>query len=207
MRLAIATGVVVEEMGTDLLVMVPSSSKVLKLTGESAEVVRAVRSGLTVVPGKVVDDLRAVGVLEGSSLTRRGLVTGGVIGLGAGIAVLAMPGVAAADSTRIKLVGEWYFDADWSHNDNKYFFYVYKENNPSFPAFIDAQLYDPANRPGLTVDSTAVANFNWLTPDLDWVGWSGALASRPAAGTVLVGTFEYGGLRYEAQFSEVPDPT
>ena len=188
-------------MGTDLIVMIPDSSEVLKLTGESAEVVRAVRSGLPVVAGKVVDDLKAVGVLDSPSLTRRGLVRGGAIGVGAGIAVLAMPGVAAADSSRIKLVGEWYF----STVATTYYFNVYKEDNPAFPAFVSNDLLASRPEPRLTVGSETVPFVQWSDPVL-WVSWIGPLASAPSVGAVVVGTFEHGGLRYEVRFSAIPEP-
>jgi hypothetical protein len=216
-RLSTAKGVVVEEMGDDLIVMIPHSSEVLKLTGESAEIVRAVRSGLPVVPGKVVDDLKAVGVLESPSLTRRGLVKGGAIGVGAGIAVLAMPGVAAADSTRIKLVGEWW----WGLQTSTARFRIEKKNNvDSFPDF-QTDAY------GLII-GTFDLTVNGIQNGVSQYQY-GSFGDKPTDGNYLlwyyptdaaknvyppveqgdgpaVGIFDYNGLRYEVRFSEIPDP-
>jgi hypothetical protein len=96
--IAIASGVVVEEFGADLMVMVPGSTEVLTLSGDAAVAVRRVQSGSPVATDAVVSDLVRLGVLETSGLSRRGLIKAGAIGAGAGIAVLAMPSVAMAAS-------------------------------------------------------------------------------------------------------------
>jgi hypothetical protein len=97
-RVGLASGVVVEELGGDLMVMVPGSTEVLTLSGDAAESVRLVQSGSRVATDAVVSDLLRLGVFETSGLSRRGLIKAGAIGAGAGIAVMAMPGVAAASS-------------------------------------------------------------------------------------------------------------
>ena len=99
-RLSLAKGVVVENMGTTVLVMVPRQNDVLTLTGRAAEVVTAVTSGAP-IPNDLsthVNELVQAGVLT-HPMSRRSLIRAGAIGAGAGIAVLAMPGVAAASST------------------------------------------------------------------------------------------------------------
>jgi hypothetical protein len=106
-RIAIATGVVVEDLGADLMVMVPGSPEVLTLTGNSANAVRRVQSGSPAVIDAAVSDLVRLGVLETTGLSRRGLVKAGAIGAGAGIAVMAMPSVAAASSGSYDLLGYW----------------------------------------------------------------------------------------------------
>lgn len=97
--LRLATGVVVENMGTTVLVMIPGQHDVLTLTGPVADVVSAVVAG-----NPISEDLQphtehliAAGVLT-SPLSRRNLLRAGAIGAGAGIAVLSMPSVAAASS-------------------------------------------------------------------------------------------------------------
>jgi hypothetical protein len=97
-RVRLAAGVVVEEMGPDVVVMVPDSSEVLTLTGDAAGLLRDVQAGATVRLGALVSELVQLGVLDTSGLSRRGFVKAGAIGAGAGIAVLSMPGVAAASS-------------------------------------------------------------------------------------------------------------
>jgi hypothetical protein len=97
-RLGLVSGVVVEDLGGDLMVMVPGSTEVLTLSGDAAEAVRRVQAGTPVVTDSVVSDLVRLGVLESSGFSRRGLVKAGAIGAGAGIAVLSMPGVAMASS-------------------------------------------------------------------------------------------------------------
>ena len=210
MRLSTAQGVVVEEMGADFIVMLPDSREVLRLTGESAEVFRAIRSGLQVVLGKVVDDLRAVGVVESASLTRRGLVKAGAIGVGAGIAVLAMPGVAAADSTRVKLVGTWWWDSGTAR-----FKMEKKDNLANFPNFqVDGS--------GLIVgDFTLTVNgmpnapfqvqygsFGDKPSDGNYVAWyypTTATTNPPVkqGDGPAVGIFDYNGVRYEVRFAKI----
>jgi hypothetical protein len=102
-RFRLARGVVVEEVGDDLMVMVPGSPEILSLSGAAAEVVRKCRTGDSVTSDAVTNELTQAGVLESSALSRRGLIKAGAIGAGAGIAVLSMPGVAAASSEGCKI--------------------------------------------------------------------------------------------------------
>jgi hypothetical protein len=107
-RLAMVSGVVVEEVGDDLMVMVPGSTEVLSVSGDAADAVRRVQSGSAVVNDAVVSDLVRMGVIQTSGLNRRELIKAGAIGAGAGIAVLAMPGVAMASSEDF-LAGKWIY--------------------------------------------------------------------------------------------------
>ena len=97
--LRLATGVVVENMGTTVLVMIPGQHDVLTLTGPAADVVNAVVAGQPVSKGlePEVELLLSAGVLT-SPMSRRNLLRAGAIGAGAGIAALSMPSVAAASS-------------------------------------------------------------------------------------------------------------
>lgn len=79
-RFCLAQGVVVEDVGDDLIVMVPGSTKVLSLSGVAAGVVRKIQSGAPVLANTVTDELAKAGVLESSSLSRRGLIKAGAIG-------------------------------------------------------------------------------------------------------------------------------
>ena len=97
--LRLATGVVVENMGDTVLVMIPGVSDVLRLNGRSAEIVTAVSSGHPVSDedGEFLDELARLGVVT-TPISRRSLLRVGAIGAGAGVAILALPGVAAASS-------------------------------------------------------------------------------------------------------------
>ena len=97
--LRLATGVVVENLGTTVLVMIPRQHDVLTLTGPAADVVGAVVAGQPVSTDlePEVELLLSAGVLT-SPVSRRSLLRAGAIGAGAGIAVLSMPSVAAASS-------------------------------------------------------------------------------------------------------------
>ena len=97
--LGLAKGVVVENMGSTVLVMVPGQHDVLTLTGPAADVVNAVVAGNSISEDLEphTEHLIAAGVLT-SPLSRRNLLRAGAIGAGASIAVLSMPSVAAASS-------------------------------------------------------------------------------------------------------------
>jgi hypothetical protein len=104
-RFRLADGVVVEEVGDDLMVMVHGSTEILSLSGAAADAVRKTQAGESVTIDAVSEDLIRAGVLETSAVSRRGFITAGAIGAGAGIAVLSMPGVAAASSTTQSTTG------------------------------------------------------------------------------------------------------
>ena len=95
----LVSGVVVEQVGDDVLVVVPGTTEALRLSGEAAKTVLTIQAGESVSSSDpVVGELVARGVVEGPGLSRRGLIKAGAIGAGAGIAVLALPSVAAASS-------------------------------------------------------------------------------------------------------------
>ena len=96
----LAPGVIVDDLGTDSVVLVPGVPDVLTLSGDAAAVMRRIRHGESLGgAGAVVSDLVVRGVIQPvSGMSRRGVVRAGVIGAGVGIAALAMPGVAAASS-------------------------------------------------------------------------------------------------------------
>jgi hypothetical protein len=109
--LSIAPGVITEHIGDDVVVMLPGSTDVLRLSGDAAGAVRVVQAGgVPSLPSETVSDLVKRGVLVSQAeVSRRDLIKAGAIGAGAGIAVLAMPGVAAASSVqRTQLIGVYY---------------------------------------------------------------------------------------------------
>ena len=96
----LAAGLVVESVGEDLLILLPGARDVVRITGSAAEVVRALEAGNPIDSyAPSVSELKSLGIVSlGSGLSRRGLVRGSAVGLGAAVAVLAMPNVAAASS-------------------------------------------------------------------------------------------------------------
>jgi len=108
--MSIAPGVIVENIGDDVVVMVPGSTEVIRLSGDGAQLVRALRDGHPVVPTQTVTELVNRGILVSpTGMSRRGLIKAGAIGAGAGITVMAMPNAAVASSIQfIDLIGGWY---------------------------------------------------------------------------------------------------
>jgi hypothetical protein len=95
----LVSGVVVEPVGDDCVVMTPQNTDVLRLTGDTATLLTRVIAGEPVDhTSDTVTELARLGVVELSNagMSRRGLITAGAAG--AGIAILAMPSVAAASS-------------------------------------------------------------------------------------------------------------
>ena len=98
----------VEFVGDDALVMTGQPRQVLRFSGEPARAIREVVSvGKTTCSTSVVQNLMDLGVITPSGMTRRSVLAAGGIGLGAGVAVIAMPTVAAASSV-IQVRGDYY---------------------------------------------------------------------------------------------------
>jgi hypothetical protein len=124
MHAQIADGVVIETIGEAVMVMVPGATDFISLTGDAARLVREVRAGLVASPSRpALAELIGLGILAiPPGMSRRGLIAVGAIGASAGIAVMAMPHVAAAASVqRIAIKGTyksgrglygayWFFD-------------------------------------------------------------------------------------------------
>jgi hypothetical protein len=95
----VSPGVIVEHVGGELLVVVPGQTDVVKLTGDVAEVLEDIRAGKPVdLSDPTVAGLVALGIVSTPGVSRRGLIKASAIGVGAGVAVMAIPGVAAASS-------------------------------------------------------------------------------------------------------------
>jgi hypothetical protein len=116
-KYAITSGVMIERVGEDLMVIVPGHADVVKLGGVSAAVLLDVQAGTPVNSNDpVVAELVDLGIVSAPGLSRRRLIRVGAIGAGAGIAVLAMPGVAAASSVDVEeLFGEL-FAGEWGNS-------------------------------------------------------------------------------------------
>jgi len=99
MSINVLPGVIVERVGSDLMVIVPGHTDVVALSGHTVDVFLDVKDGRKVDPSDpALRDLIDRGIISAVGLSRRGLVRTGALAAGAGIAVLAMPGVAAASS-------------------------------------------------------------------------------------------------------------
>jgi len=98
--LSIAPGVIIEHVGADVMVMVPGSSEVIKLSGDAAHTIRNIQTGdVSFLPSETVSELVDRGiVVSQAGMSRRGLITAGALGAGAGIALLSMPAAAASSS-------------------------------------------------------------------------------------------------------------
>jgi hypothetical protein len=103
-KVSLVENLVVENVGADVMVMVPGADQVVSLSGESARVVRALlESGAADLQSSdVLDELIRCGVvhpeLEAAGLSRRGLLIGGAGIAGAGVLALSMPTAAMASS-------------------------------------------------------------------------------------------------------------
>lgn len=199
-RIAIASGVVVEELGADLMVMIPGSTEVLALSGDAATAVRRIQSGSPVATDAVVSDLVRLGVLETAGLSRRGLIRAGAIGAGAGIAVLAMPSVAAASSELVFELNGFFFAGQ---NDTWVFVlaeYADLEDNWPSPQPSD-EIGDVS---GLTIlGATLPIVYNGLDDNSKSIEWNGSVSEDPVSGVTGVFTWEDGArsYRYEVTFS------
>ena len=124
-RFSLATGVVIERVGDDLVALIPEA-KVVTLTGQAADVVGRVMAGEDVEPSnEAVVALVDAGVLTApAGLTRRKVMQLGAVATGVGVATLALPSVAAAASIDVSF-SIWY----WA---NRYV--TDQENAPEFRA-------------------------------------------------------------------------
>jgi hypothetical protein len=97
--LTLTPGAVIESVGDDVMVMMPGNTDILRISGPAADTLRTIVAGQPVDPSaSTVLELANQGIITTSAMSRRGLIRAGAIGAGAGIAVLAMPSVAAASS-------------------------------------------------------------------------------------------------------------
>jgi len=222
--MSIAPGVIVETIGDDVVVMVPESTEVIRLSGDAAQLVRAIHDGPAVAPTQTVTELINRGILVSpTGMSRRGLITAGAIGAGAGITALAMPGVAAASSSsdepgdgRIALLGDYYLfftQPNWYLIYNTPALVDPARMSPPFAPGNEAVDFDPTNAPlsdlilegfgtvdnGMAFLDQGVAYWQENVgedPDSlnDVLGRIGSLAPR-------TGTFEVGDGRYRATFT------
>ncbi len=96
----LAPGVLVEHVGSECVVWIPETTDVVTLSGDAAETLRQI---IFAAPGnynsETLSHLVSLGIIHSpSDISRRSVVRAGLVGLGAGIATLSLPSVAAASS-------------------------------------------------------------------------------------------------------------
>lgn len=171
----LADGVLIEQLGAECVVFVPGSTDVLTLTGEMATAVVRLRAGEPVSASDAgVAELVDLGVVSAPTrLTRRRVLTAGAVGVGAGVAALAMPSVAGASSPSAGSPGgRLVRGGGWTKAE--------QTNNPE----IQARLNNP---PALTpTDISLVRVFDPPYP------------VNPAPSPTLQGSVTVGGVTYSA---------
>jgi hypothetical protein len=207
-RFELVEGVVLEQVGGDLLVAVPESLQTLRLSGDVANTLLAIHSGVAVdVLGPDVADLIDLGVVaDRSTVSRRGLIRAGAVGVGAGIAVLALPSAAAASSGCVALNGLWAAATPFS-------FLLAEGNQFGIPSPIFPSRPLPDGNPSpLSVDSYGVVPVSAFLDDgeLGVVQWQFELGDEPPPPVdilapdltiVLEGSFTWGDQCYTVSFA------
>jgi len=101
-KFILAPGLVVEQVANDAIVLIPNSSRVLRLSGEAADLVRAASESPQTpeIHEGVFENLVQEGILvPHSGASRRSVLAAG-FGAGlSGAVVLSLPGLAAASSS------------------------------------------------------------------------------------------------------------
>ena len=102
-RIHLVPGVLVENVGDNVMVSLPDHSEVLSLTGDMAEIVVALRDGEEVSPnnGDALTELERRGVItlaDSKGVSRRQILTAGAAGVTGGVLALSLPMAAAASS-------------------------------------------------------------------------------------------------------------
>lgn len=211
----LADNLLIEKVGEEILVLHADSLESLRLTGEAAKMVEELHeNGRSPLPqSDAATELLSAGILETeqpSGLSRRSLLKTGAIGVGAGVASLALPTAAyAASASYVELAGLWQpnidpttgaiFESsgiDWPDELGSAFGVGI---DPSVLTIVSlAGLGTPFTVPVLQYDArgNAAADFvNWEDSTRDFTGLS---ALTP------VGTFSWVGVSYRITFSPVP---
>jgi hypothetical protein len=157
----------------------------MRVSEEQAHALRAIEAGHTSgLSTQAVQSLIDAGiVVTHTGMSRRNLVKAGAIGAGAGIAVMAMPTVAAASSVQyISLQGGFYT----SGSD---LVFEISTNFSEFPVFQPST--DISDVSGLSILGTTVpVSYDDLTGSPRYIGWS---AGPPTFTPGTKGTFSWDG--------------
>lgn len=201
-RVRVPSRVAHEILGDDVVVHIPACEQglpptVITLTGAVADVFRRAHSGdqSVTTDSDHVRDLIGLGILHADvhvDVSRRNFLAAGTVGLGAGIALLALPQAALASSNVVELSGRWRFlGADSMDFDTVY--------PPGF---------EPTGDKELTVTGISGAfpffSFNDATAVVRWRR-SFAPGAPPTVSGTLIGSFSSSGIHYRVTFSQT-DP-
>jgi hypothetical protein len=226
--LKINTGVSIEIVGSEALVAVPESPEIIRVSGAAAEVIVGVLRGDNVSHANpAVADLIERGILTSSSPSRRSVLTAGAAGLGVGITMVSLPGVAAAASA-ITVLGDYYV---YDGNDNNRYLQARVPGDRGVAVDFPEGLGNPSalsvpGLPDIPLVPTSVRTQYDLSADLssgtafDWALWEisvtanpalvtiyGAHGSQiPATGDTLNATFTWGTLSYRASLTYFVPP-
>lgn len=118
----LSPGVIVEDLGSDSVVLIAGRSEVLTLSGEAADTLRQIRlGGNSDRADTAISELLRHGVIRPvDGVSRRSVFQAGLIGVGTGIATLAMPTAATAASSGNGGPNTTRFSVEWtstSRND------------------------------------------------------------------------------------------
>ena len=199
-RISLAPSHVIEKVGEDVVVLIPESKEVLKLSGELADLVyTASISGSVEVPeGVDPSELVERGIIVfDSHPTRRTLVKVGAVGAGASLVALGLPSVAAASSV-IQLTGKWYY---------------FRTNGGGFQDFLVSARFPSSGTPSALSVLGGTANFVGMDGE-DGMGnvlWEFPVDTIsdpfPTTGENILGTFSWSGTNLTYSVTFVYDPS
>jgi hypothetical protein len=202
----LSENLLIEKVGEETLVMHADSLESLRLTGEAAKIVEELQqNGRSSLPqSDAAAELLSAGILkteQPSGLTRRSLLKSGAIGVGAGVATLALPTAAYASSVSyVEVTGVWVprggSGAKFLNND-----YAWPDALGSSPTGTAPSALTIVSLAGLTTPYTVPLR-TYDADGEDYVDWDDTTDNFDGlfAGTA-VGTFSWGGVDYRMTFS------
>lgn len=198
-RLRIADGVIIEDLGDEVLLTAPGSGQAIRVSAEGREVIDSVRSGVAVDSGRpIVAQLVDAGVLTSSAvISRRGLVRVGAVGAVAGVGVFAMPTAALASSSQSVALGpgylaQWYYTLEDGGLTRKYVFDLSGD-------FSDRPNEAPSSLSAL--DTTTEPPVSWSATGSGAVEWRLLHSGSIDFPSTIDGTFTWGETLYSVTFN------
>ena len=198
-RVRVPSRVAHETLGDDVVVHIPACEQglpptIITLTGPVADVFRRAHSGdqSVTTDSEHVRDLIGLGILHAdvhAHVPRRDFLAAGTVGLGAGIALLALPQAALASSNVVELSGSWLFTGA-----NVLDFLAGSAGNTI------------VGSPALSVAGIAgTIPFRAFDPFSQIVRWQREFdpGTGPTLSGTLIGTFTSGDRNYRVSFADV----
>lgn len=196
-KLSLNPSAVFEVIGDDVIVHLRASDDVIRLSGAQARAVVAIAAGEEIfeISDEDIDELVACGIVTAAGfVTRRSLLRTGALGAATGLAVVALPSVAAASSP-VSLLGGWVFageDEKLEPTPGGNFFELFilfgdfpTEGSPS-ALTVDGQSYDLISASGGT------------NSVISWQRDTGS--TTEGTRTTRTGTFSWAGVNYVVTF-------